>query len=387
MQRSVVRILLAAVVAAGGACGGDGGGGGPINPPGPAPVETVSVTAPPGDIVTGQTKQLTVVLRDASGAELTDREIAFSSSNTAVADVSATGLVTAVAPGQATITATSETKTGTVAVRVVEGELIGPAGGTVTAPGGAVRLVVPAGALASETVITFTVGGALPNDPSQVTGTRVVIGPSTTAFAVPAQLTLPYNPAGGPSCVEETTFRVHRLQGANLASLGGSVNAAANTVTADITQLGTFAVARAPAEEPCTDPEFRQFDFWVGRWSVTTPAGGPPIPSDITLEPGGCAVFENFANGNGRSINVFNPADGMWHQTFLFRTGGPPLILVGGLEGEEMVLFRTPPFPPGSIERWTWTILPGGRVRQLAETSTDGGQTFLPGFDGTYVPR
>ena len=112
-----------------------------------------------------------------------------------------------------------------------------------------------------------------------------------------------------------------------------------------------------------------------------------PIPSDITLEEGGCAVFENFANGNGRSINVYNPGDGMWHQTFYF-SNGQRLVLTGGPEGEAMVLSNTPPnAPPGSFERWTWTQLSEGRVRQLQEFSRDGGVTVETGFDGTYVPR
>ena len=389
MQRYCVRtLLLAALAALSGACGGGdgGGGGGPIGPD-DEPVATVSVTAPAGQIVPGQTKQLAVVLRDAAGEELTGRAVTFSSTSDAIARVSTTGLVTAVGTGRATITATSETKTGTVAIDVVEGALIGPAGGTVTALDGELQLVVPAGALAAETAITVEAGGTLPADPSAVLGSRVVLGPQATTFAVPAQLRLPFDPTQGPSGVAETDFRLHRVQGLSLQSLGGTVDAGADRVSAEVNQLGTFAVGRAQPTVPCMAPEHRQFDFWVGEWTIMIGGlpGGPP--SVVTSEPGGCAIFENFNSGAGRSINVFNPADGMWHQTFAFRTGGPPLILIGGLEGEEMVLFRTPPFPAGSIERWTWTVLPGGSVRQLAETSTDGGQTFQAGFDGTYVPR
>jgi hypothetical protein len=381
----VGTLLVAALVALGGACS-SGGGGGIIDPGDDDPaVATVTVTAPAGQVVPGQTKQLAVVLRDAAGAELTGRVVTFSSSSDAIARVSDTGLVTAVAPGQATITATSEAKTATVTIVVREGALIGSTGGTLTALGGAVRLVVPAGALSSDTAITVDPGGTLPNDPSQVVGSRVAIGPATLDFAVPARLTIPYAPAQGPSGVDETAFRLHRLQGSNLMTLGGTVDAAANAVTADVTQLGTFAVARAPAEEPCTGPEHRQFDFWVGQFNVTSP-GGLPVPSDITLEPGGCAVFENFANGNGRSINVFHPSDGMWHQTFYF-SNGQRAVLIGGLVGNEMILEApNPPGPPGSFNRWTWTPLPGGQVHQLQEQSTDGGVT-IGGFDGTYVPR
>ncbi|HET7692046.1 MAG TPA: Ig-like domain-containing protein [Gemmatimonadota bacterium] len=387
MRAISVGCLLVIAALAGGACG-DGGGGGPIQPPpngGPEPVATVEATAPAGVIVAGQTKQIAVVVRDAEGVELIDRPVTFSSSSEAVATVSATGLVTAIGAGRATVTATSEGKSDGVTIDVREGALIGAAGGTLTALGGAVELVVPAGALAAETAITFEAGGALPTDPSQVTGSRVVIGPATVEFSVPAELRIPYVPGNGPSGVAETAFRLHRVQGSNLVSLGGAVDAGADEVSAEIDRLGAFAVARAPASEPCTDPEYRQFDFWVGEWNVTSP-GGLPVPSDITLEPGGCAMFENFANGNGRSINVFSPVDGMWHQTFYF-SNGQRMVLIGELVGEEMIMESpNPPGPPGSFNRWTWTPLPDGRVRQLQEQSVDGGLT-VGGFDGTYAPR
>jgi hypothetical protein len=77
----------------------------------------------------------------------------------------------------------------------------------------------------------------------------------------------------------------------------------------------------------------------------------------------------------------------MWHQTFVF-SNGQRLVITGGLEGSAMVLSRPfPDAPAGSFDRWTWTQLSGGRVRQLQEISQDGGATVTPGFDGTYVPR
>ena len=214
------------------------------------------------------------------------------------------------------------------------------------------------------------------------------LDPSGTTFATPAALTVGYAGGIGPSGVPETEYRVHRSLGAAFQSLGGTVDPEAATVTAAVGELGTFAVARAPSETPCNEPEYRQFDFWVGAWNVTVPGQpGAPIPSDITLEEGGCAVFENFANGNGRSINVYDPRDGMWHQTFFF-SNGQRLVLTGGLEGEAMVLSNSrPESPPGSFERWTWTRLSEGRVRQLQEFSLDGGETVQTGFDGTYTPR
>src|SRR5438128_12141869 len=84
-----------------------------------APVSSVTVTPDPATVQIGQTLQLTATLKDANQNVLTGRVVTWASGNTGVATVSSTGLVTGVAQGQATITATSETKTGTAAMTVV----------------------------------------------------------------------------------------------------------------------------------------------------------------------------------------------------------------------------------------------------------------------------
>jgi uncharacterized protein YjdB len=86
----------------------------------PAPVATVSVTLSASTLLPGQGTQATVVLRDASGNVLTGRAVSWSSSNTAVATVNASGYVTAVAAGSAQIIATSEGKSGSAALTVQE---------------------------------------------------------------------------------------------------------------------------------------------------------------------------------------------------------------------------------------------------------------------------
>jgi uncharacterized protein YjdB len=81
-------------------------------PPPPAAVATVTVSLGSSSLTAGQTTQATAVLKDANGNVLTGRTITWSSSSTAVATVAASGLVSAVSQGNATITATSETKSG-----------------------------------------------------------------------------------------------------------------------------------------------------------------------------------------------------------------------------------------------------------------------------------
>ncbi|HYL54097.1 MAG TPA: Ig-like domain-containing protein, partial [Gemmatimonadales bacterium] len=83
-----------------------------------APVATVTVTPASASVQAGQTVQLTATLKDANGNVLTGRVVTWSSSSNTAASVNATGLVTANAAGSATITATSEGKTGTSAITV-----------------------------------------------------------------------------------------------------------------------------------------------------------------------------------------------------------------------------------------------------------------------------
>lgn len=106
------------------------------------PVATVDVTPTPNNLSVGETVQLTAVPRDATGAALTGRVVTWSSSDTRFATVSSNGLLRAVGPGSATITATVEGRTGTasvvVAARPVDRVTVTPAspgvtvGGTVT---------------------------------------------------------------------------------------------------------------------------------------------------------------------------------------------------------------------------------------------------------------
>jgi len=82
------------------------------------PVASVAVSPPSAGVLVGATVQLTATPLDANGNPLGGRTITWTSSAPGVATVSASGLVTGVAVGSATITATSEGKSGTSAITV-----------------------------------------------------------------------------------------------------------------------------------------------------------------------------------------------------------------------------------------------------------------------------
>jgi alpha-tubulin suppressor-like RCC1 family protein/uncharacterized protein YjdB len=110
----------------------------------PPPVATVTVTLASTTLTVGQSAQASAVLKDGAGNTLTGRAVTWTSSDVAVATVSASGLVQGLFPGLATITATAEGKSGTSALTVTP-----PPVATVNVELGAPSLVVGKSAQAS----------------------------------------------------------------------------------------------------------------------------------------------------------------------------------------------------------------------------------------------
>jgi uncharacterized protein YjdB len=80
---------------------------------------TVALTPSVSTVTVGSTLTLQSQITDNAGNVLTNRPLTFASDAPAVAAVTAAGVVTALAPGNARITATSEGKTGLASVQVV----------------------------------------------------------------------------------------------------------------------------------------------------------------------------------------------------------------------------------------------------------------------------
>jgi hypothetical protein len=85
---------------------------------GPLPVATVIVNPPTTTAVAGQQMPLTATLKDAAGKTLAGRTVSWTTRDSAVARVTGEGMLTAVAPGSTTVTATSEGISGSAAVTV-----------------------------------------------------------------------------------------------------------------------------------------------------------------------------------------------------------------------------------------------------------------------------
>ena len=142
------------------------------------------------------------------------------------------------------------------------------------------------------------------------------------------------------------------------------------------------------------------FDFWIGDWDVFGPEGKQVGHNTITsmfVTPSASGMLHEHWHGNGgvegRSINAYDATRGRWHQTWMDSTGDM-LVLEGGLVDGAMVLESLAPgeggTPTAERQRITWTRVSdpdGAEVRQLWESSNDGGATWTVAFDGWYRRR
>jgi hypothetical protein len=153
--------------------------------------------------------------------------------------------------------------------------------------------------------------------------------------------------------------------------------------------LLAFAAA-SPAVAACDAPEHRQFDFWLGEWTVHTPDGKVAGTNRIAREYDGCVLHERYSTPRayaGESLNMYDAGRKRWHQTWVDNTG-TLLQLDGQLVDGRMVLEGQTAGDDGKPvrHRITWTPNADGTVRQLWE-STDANGRWTTAFDGTYRRR
>lgn len=141
---------------------------------------------------------------------------------------------------------------------------------------------------------------------------------------------------------------------------------------------------------------FDALDFWVGEWDVRV--GDQQVGTNrISKILDGCAIVEEWTDGRGgqgRSLFYHIPATGQWKQVWVTanatRPGGvKEKTLVERMADGSLRFLGEIPLPDGGsyADRTTLTPLDGDRVRQVIETSADGGQTWRVGFDAVYERR
>lgn len=260
------------------------------------PVGSVIVAPNPGSVLTGQTVTLTATVKDQLGSVVTDRVVTWTSSNSAVATVSSTGVVTGVAPGPVTITATSETKFGTASVTVT----LAPVASVTVSPPTANVVIAGTTALTAVvrdvngTVVTRAVTWSS-SDPTKAT---VSSGGVVTGVAVGlVNITATSEGKSGSSAVTVTLAPVASVTvappTASVAS-GSTTTFTATLKDANGNVLTGRTVTWVSGNTPVAtvSPTGVATGLLVGTATITATSEGVPGSGSVTVTPGPLATVQ-----------------------------------------------------------------------------------------------
>ncbi|MEO7310190.1 MAG: hypothetical protein ABIX01_07335 [Chitinophagaceae bacterium] len=165
-----------------------------------------------------------------------------------------------------------------------------------------------------------------------------------------------------------------------------------------ITVTALFIYLASDAQKPCSRPEYRQFDFWLGEWEAFGINGKKAGDSKITMILDSCIILEEWTSASvsqglryaGKSFNTYNAATKQWQQTWVDNFGGSNEYLLGKFENNQIV-FLSSPFPfkkdTMAIRRLSFTNLSPIKLRQYGEISKDNGVTWATEYDLEYRRR
>jgi Tfp pilus assembly protein PilF len=146
---------------------------------------------------------------------------------------------------------------------------------------------------------------------------------------------------------------------------------------------------------PCmNDPHNREFDFWVGEWNAYI-TGTKILAGHSVIEKasGDCMILENWTSArvpfNGKSMNFIDPETKKWEQVWVGSNGGGNQVgkFINGEYKDSVMRFEFQTSDAKNnklIGRFSFFNQGPQQVRQLNETSADGGKTWTIVYDFTY---
>lgn len=157
----------------------------------------------------------------------------------------------------------------------------------------------------------------------------------------------------------------------------------------------SFFITPLFAQKPCSQPMFRQFDFWIGEWEAFGPKGAKAGDSKISVLLDSCVILEEWTSANaqkgliysGKSFNSYNAATKQWQQTWTDNTGNTIEFLRGEASDGNIVFYADKVIDPQGktfMRRLTFTKISEDKVRQFGERSNDGGNTWIVEYDLEY---
>jgi len=164
------------------------------------------------------------------------------------------------------------------------------------------------------------------------------------------------------------------------------------SVTCQLLVISVFA------QKPCSNPVYRQFDFWLGEWEAFGKNGQKAGDSKISLILDSCIILEEWTSATvnrgihytGKSFNTYNAVTKQWQQTWVNNVGGSTEFLEGKYENGK-IIFLTKPFPflkdTIAVRRLTFCNLGAEKVRQHGEITKDNGLKWTTEYDLEYRRR
>jgi hypothetical protein len=157
--------------------------------------------------------------------------------------------------------------------------------------------------------------------------------------------------------------------------------------------LAAALTAASPAPVPCSDPSYHVLDFWIGHWEVRDAAGAAAGESLVEAVAEGCGLLERWSGTPGPKgrrfigigLHYFDPTAGHWVQTWT--DNRPGITSMQGMSGKAGFVYTWEIVDRQgrkAAKRYTLTKTADG-VRQLGESSTDGGATWSVDFDLRYL--
>ena len=149
------------------------------------------------------------------------------------------------------------------------------------------------------------------------------------------------------------------------------------------------------AQKPCSQPEYRQFDFWIGEWEAFNLTGQQAGDTKVSLILDSCIILEEWTSAAvnrgiryaGKSFNTYNATTKQWQQTWVDNTGNTTEFLRGtGSDGKIIYYADKVIDPKGKnfMRKLTFTKLSNDKVRQFGERSDDEGKTWTTEYDLEY---
>ena len=263
-----------------------------------ASVASVVVSPASGSLPVSGTLQLTATPKDSNGNPLSGRTITWASNNTALAAVSGTGLVTGIAPGSVTITATSGGQSGTAALTVVA-----------------------------------------------VSVASVVVSPASSSLLVGTTLQLTATPKdsnGNPLSGRAVTWATNNAGVATVSASGLVTGVAAGSATITATSGGrggtaTITVTSAGSGSWITDPSVVLTEATLSKPGYLVPVSPAPFGLKVTRvvnDPGQSMTFQNGSGTWGSDARQHYSKDQVWNADgtllALQNSGSPGYVYLDG---------------------------------------------------------